>query len=171
MKAAKDKIKSLAEIVRIAKNAKRRGLTIVTTNGAFDLLHVGHARSLEKAKSLGDLLIVGINSDSSVRTHKDKSRPIVAARERAEIVASLAAVDYVFIFNTPNPIPWLRELKPDIHVKGKDRKMGEIIEKEAVEEKDGKIVLLPHDRRHSTTALIEKIKGLSRPRIRSRNTP
>lgn len=156
----RSKIQSLAAVVAAANRARRAGKKIVTTNGAFDLLHVGHVRNLQKAKSLGDVLIVGVNSDASVRTHKDKSRPIVPERERAEIVAALGAVDHVFIFTSPNPIPWLRKIKPHVHVKGADRKLSQIVEKSTVEKNGGKIFRMPLTKNHSTTKLIERIKTI-----------
>src|SRR3989338_3393543 len=104
-------IKKFSEILKIARKAKRQGLKIVTTNGVFDLLHIGHIRNLEFAKSLGDILIVGVNSDASVRAYKGKNRPIVPEIERALIVASLKSVDYVFIFEEKDPISWLKEIK------------------------------------------------------------
>jgi rfaE bifunctional protein nucleotidyltransferase chain/domain len=160
------KIKSLREIEKIARRARARGQKIVTTNGAFDLLHVGHIDSLEKAKALGDVLIVGVNSDKSVRTHKDPSRPIVPERERAAMVASLKPVDHVFIFSTPTPIPWIKKIKPHVHAKGADRTMDQIVERFAVEENGGKIVLVPYLKRHSTTGLIEKVKKIVERRPR-----
>lgn len=158
MKPQSPKIKSLAEIVAIARRAKRAGKRIVTTNGAFDLLHVGHVHNLQKARAAGDILIVGINSDQSVRTHKDRTRPIIPARERAEVVAALHAVDYVFIFRTPNPIPWLEKIRPDVHAKGADRTHREMPEAAAVGKYGGKIARIPYLKNHSTTAIIEKIK-------------
>lgn len=149
------KIQSFSQILKAVRRAKKKGLTVVTTNGCFDLLHIGHVRSLEQAKSYGDLLIVGINSDHSVRAIKGPDRPLVPARERAELIASLTAADHVFIFNTATPIPWLSKIKPHIHVKGADRKPNQIIERTTVEKHGGVIRQTPSIR--STTALIEKI--------------
>ncbi len=157
MKTSRRKVRSLSEALRITRRAKAAGKKVVTTNGCFDILHVGHIRYLEKAKSLGDILIVGVNSDRSVRRNKGKGRPIVPSRERAEVIASLKPVDAVFIFNDTIPNSWLAKLKPHIHVKGIDRKMSEIVEKNVVEKHGGRIVLTPLAKGKSTTNVIEKI--------------
>ena len=153
-----NKVKNLAGVVAFVKAEKRKGKKIVTTNGCFDILHVGHVRSLAAARALGDVLVVGINSDASVRALKGENRPIVSERERAEIVAALGSVDAVFIFDEKDPRTWLSKLKPAIHVKGGDRKMEEIIERDIVEKNGGTVVLLPIRKGKSTTNLIEKIK-------------
>ena len=155
------KIYTLAEIKKIVEKARKEKMSIVATNGCFDILHVGHVRNFEEAKKLGDVLIVGINSDASVRNNKGPSRPIVPAKERAEIVASLKPVDFVFIFSGRTPFAWIRTLKPDIHIKGG----GEDIKrhpdypkhKDTVEKAGGKMVLLKHHDGRSTSALIKKI--------------
>lgn len=155
------KIYTLAEIKKIVEKARKEKKSIVATNGCFDILHVGHVRNFEEAKKLGDILIVGINSDASVRNNKGPSRPIVPEKERAEIVASLKPVDYVFIFSGRTPFAWIHTLKPDIHVKGG----GEDIKthpdypkhKDTVEKAGGKMVLLKHHDGLSTSAIIEKI--------------
>jgi len=154
-----EKIKSLGEIVKIAKLARDKGLKVVTTNGCFDLIHVGHIRNLERAKSLGDILIVGINSDNSVKKLKGKSRPIVAAKERAEVIGALSPVDYVFIFGDLAPTNWIAKIKPDIHVKGGDRKIHEIVERHILKKIGAKLIFLPIIKGSSTSALIEKIKN------------
>jgi D-beta-D-heptose 7-phosphate kinase/D-beta-D-heptose 1-phosphate adenosyltransferase len=175
---ARDKIRTLDEIARIARRARAAGRTVVTTNGCFDLLHVGHIRNLEAAKARGDLLIVGVNSDASVRTYKEPMRPVVPARERAEVLAALAAVDYVFTFNDTVPNRWLRKLRPNIHVKGSDRALADIVERHVVADIGGKLVLLPVFKGHSTTALIARIRRSARagvpapsPGNRSSRTP
>ncbi|HEY5220736.1 MAG TPA: adenylyltransferase/cytidyltransferase family protein [Candidatus Paceibacterota bacterium] len=160
MKQSCTKIKSISEIAAIAKRAKRTGKTVVTTNGAFDLLHIGHVRNLQMAKSAGDILIVGVNSDRSVRTRKDKTRPIVPEVERAEVIAALEAVDYVFIFSTPDPIPWLEKIRPNVHAKGADRTIDQIVELSAVKKHGGKILRVPYIKGHSTSNIIKKIKSL-----------
>lgn len=155
------KIHTLKEVLEIAETARNAGKTIVATNGCFDIIHIGHVRNLEAAKALGDLLIVGINSDASVRIGKGYSRPIVSEQERAEVIASLKAVDYVFIFNERTPFSWISELRPDIHTKGG----GEDIvshpdfakQKDVVEAGGGTLVLTPHHGGHSTTSIVEKI--------------
>ncbi len=152
------KVKLLSEIIKIASKAKKEGKKIVTTNGCFDLFHIGHAKSLEKAKSYGDLLIVGVNSDKSVRDNKGMGRPIIPAKERVGIIASLAAVDYVFLFNSKTASPWIEKIKPHFHIKGADRKINEIVEREAIEKNGGKIILTPYIK--STTDIIKKIQEL-----------
>lgn len=159
LKAIRNKIVSLQEAARIAARMRTRGKTIVTTNGTFDLLHAGHVDSVARAKNLGDVLFVGINSDTSVRRYKGPTRPIVPARERAFMLAALSCVDYVFIFSTDTPVPWIRKIRPHVHAKGSDRTMREVVEKEAVELVGGHVVLLPHTKRHSTTRLIARARA------------
>jgi rfaE bifunctional protein nucleotidyltransferase chain/domain len=158
MPNSKNKIYSFAAAEALVGDAKRKRKKIVTTNGCFDILHVGHLRSLVAAKALGDVLVVGINSDASVRALKGKNRPVVGERERAEIIASLKPVDAVFIFSEKDPRKWLAKLKPDVHAKGSDRTMDEIVEKDVVERGGGKIVRLSLKKGKSTTNIIEKIK-------------
>jgi rfaE bifunctional protein nucleotidyltransferase chain/domain len=150
---------SFAAIRQLVKKARQRGLTVVTTNGCFDILHTGHARYLEWAKRQGDVLIVGVNSDASVRKLKGAGRPINPQTERAEIVAALRPVDAVFIFDSETPEQWLAALKPDIHVKGADRSMQEIIEKETVEKNGGIIKRAPYHKGRSTSALVKKVRS------------
>jgi rfaE bifunctional protein nucleotidyltransferase chain/domain len=159
MAKTKNKMHSLAAAEAFVRDAKRKGKKVVTTNGCFDILHVGHIQSLMAAKALGDVLVVGINSDASVRALKGKNRPVVGERERAEIIASLKPVDAVFIFGEKDPRKWLAKLKPDVHAKGSDRTMDEIIEKDVVERSGGKIVRLSLKKGRSTTNIIEKIKN------------
>ncbi|MCR4328850.1 MAG: D-glycero-beta-D-manno-heptose 1-phosphate adenylyltransferase [Patescibacteria group bacterium] len=151
------KIKALVEITRIAKNARAKKKKVVTTNGCFDILHIGHIRNLSFAKSKGDILIVGVNSDASVRALKGKLRPIVPARERAEMIAALHTVDYVFIFRETTPFKWLEILKPDIHIKGGDRRIEEITERNLVIAQGGKVVLCPVTQGRSTSKIITRI--------------
>ena len=153
----RNKVITFSEAVRMTHRAKAAGKKVVTTNGCFDIMHVGHARYLKYAKSLGDVLIVGINSDRSVKENKGPLRPIVPERERAEMLVSLEAVDGVFIFDEKTPTAWLSELKPHIHVKGADRKMSEIVEKDAVGKNGGKIVRAPYLKGKSTTNIVKKI--------------
>jgi len=158
MAKIKDKPKNLKAVAAFVRREKRKGKKIVTTNGCFDILHVGHIRSLAAAKKLGDILIVGINSDTSVRALKGNDRPIVPEEERAEVIAALEPVDAVFIFGEPDPRPWLAKLKPHVHAKGSDRSMNEIVEKDVVEAGGGKVVLLPLRKGRSTTDIVKKIK-------------
>ena len=157
MTPAHKKIRSIAALLSLVRNAKKRGKIIVTTNGCFDILHIGHARNLAFAKSLGNILIVGVNSDASVRALKGSKRPILPARERAELLASLAHVDYVFVFGGKTPQAWLQKIKPHIHVKGRDRRLKEMVEKDTVEHHGGKILFAPYEKGHSTSEIIKRI--------------
>ena len=158
LKASRTNVLPLATILKLVKNAKTRGQRVVTTNGSFDILHTGHVSNLNFAKKQGDILIVGINSDSSVRRNKGPGRPLTPARERAEIIASLKPVDAVFMYEELTPVKWIKILKPHIHVKGADRTMAEIVEKEAVESVGGKVVRAPYLKNKSTTGIIAKIR-------------
>ncbi|MDO8515948.1 MAG: pantoate--beta-alanine ligase [bacterium] len=165
VKQARGKIKSLAEISRIAKRARAQEKKIVTTNGTFDILHAGHVRIFEFAKSQGDILIVGVNSNKSVKAYKGDKRPVVDERDRAELVAALASVDYVFIFNSKTPVPWLPKIRPHVHVKGADW-LGVYKGKPYVEEPilykiGAKFKIFPVIKGRSTTNIIERIKKLS----------
>ncbi|MBU6500550.1 MAG: D-glycero-beta-D-manno-heptose 1-phosphate adenylyltransferase [Patescibacteria group bacterium] len=161
MQTSAAKIKTIKELIKIVGKAKSEGKIIVTTNGCFDILHVGHTNYLENAKNMGDILIVGLNSDKSVKRNKGDKRPIVGEKERAKVIAALTAVDYVFIFNEETPKPWLLKIKPHIHVKGGDYGYGQnLIEKKLVEKYGGRMALAPHVKNRSTTKLIKKIKNL-----------
>lgn len=142
---------------RIRKDGKK----LVTTNGCFDILHVGHVRILKEARSLGDILLVGINSDDSVKRLKGPQRPINNANSRAEILLSLKCVDYVTIFDEGTPVEFLSIVKPDIHVKGSDYKPEDLEETPVVEAGGGKIHILSLVPGHSTTGLVEKLKANS----------
>lgn len=156
---ASRKIKSRLEIGHIAKSLKSEGDKIVFTNGCFDVLHLGHVRYLKEAKKLGDVLVIGLNSDSSVKKLKGPSRPYVTDHERAEILASLESVDYVTIFDETRPDNLINAIKPDIHVKGGDYKMEELPERHLVEKLGGKVIVIPPTKGRSTTNIIEKILG------------
>lgn len=153
------KIVTIQGAARIANAARKSGKKVITTNGCFDIIHVGHVRNLKAARKLGGLLMVGVNSDASVRQNKGDLRPIVPARERAEVLAALACVDYVFVFSGKSPIPWMKKICPSIHVKGRgsERSPAFAAEKSAVEEGGGRVFLAPQTARRSTTALIETI--------------
>jgi len=150
------KILPLSGILARVKAARRQGKRIVTTNGCFDILHPGHLAYLSQARGLGDLLIVGVNSDQSVRRNKEKGRPINSEATRTAMLAGLSAVDYVFVFGQKDPRPFLKRIKPDIHVKGGDYR-GRILEQDVVEQNGGKVKLLKLVPGVSTTALIRKI--------------
>lgn len=157
MKMTKEKIKTLEELKEIIKKLKKQNKKIVTTNGVFDILHLGHVKYLEEAKKLGDVLIVAINSDSSTKQIKGPKRPINNQEARAQVLSALEFVDFIVIFNETDPIKILLEIKPNIHVKGGDYKINQIIEKDIVEKNNGKIVLIPEIKGYSTTDLINKI--------------
>ena len=135
-----------------------RGLRLVFTNGVFDLLHVGHLRYLEAARSLGDRLLVAINSDRTVRELKGSDRPITNEDERAEILASLRHVDYVTIFDDISPRSLIARLLPDVLVKGGDYQLHEIHGREEVEAAGGKVVSLPFVDGASTTSIIDRMR-------------
>lgn len=152
------KIKSLSALVRIVRQAKARGRTIVFTNGCFDLLHVGHVTLLERAKRLGDLLIVAINSDQSMRALKGPTRPIVAQRDRALVVAALESVDYVTVFSQLTPERLIARLRPQILVKGRDWGASEIVGRQVVEANGGRVIRVPLLKGHSTSRLVKRIR-------------
>ena len=144
-------------ILRFA-HANRNGRKIVFTNGCFDLLHPGHIRSLEYARSLGDALIVAINSDASVRQLKGQGRPVIPERERAEILAALECVDAVLIFDDLTPQRVIAALLPDVLVKGGDWPGNQIIGREEVEAAGGRVVSVPVVPGYSTTEILKKIR-------------
>ncbi|MBU1207220.1 MAG: D-glycero-beta-D-manno-heptose 1-phosphate adenylyltransferase [Proteobacteria bacterium] len=152
------KIKNLSQMKTIVNRLKARRKKIVFTNGCFDLLHVGHIRYLQKAKSLGDILIIGLNTDRSVKTIKGKNRPIVPEKERAEVLSALEFVDYVILFDDLDPLHLIEALKPDVLVKGADWSKDRIIGREIVENLGGRVVRVPMVAGASSTGLIEKIK-------------
>jgi rfaE bifunctional protein nucleotidyltransferase chain/domain len=148
----------LEELKSIAAELKRQGRTIVFTNGCFDLLHVGHVRYLSLAKSEGDVLVVGLNSDRSVRALKGPDRPVQRQEDRAEILAALRAVDYVVIFDEPTPIELILALRPDVLVKGEDWQEKDIVGADEVRSWGGRVVRASFVPGASTTGLIERMK-------------
>jgi len=136
---------------------KREGKRIVFTNGCFELLHIGHVRYLSAAKAEGDILVVGVNSDRSVREIKGQSRPVVPENERTEVLASLACIDFVTLFDEPDPLVTIRTLMPDVLVKGADWEEDAIVGKDVVEANGGRVVRIPLTQGASTTGIIEKI--------------
>jgi rfaE bifunctional protein nucleotidyltransferase chain/domain len=131
---------------------------IVFTNGCFDLLHRGHVELLERARSLGDLLVVGVNSDASVRRLKGERRPLVGERDRARVLAALEAVDFVVVFEEDTPLETIRDLEPDVLVKGAEYGDGEIVGAALVEARGGRVERVAMLNGYSTTALIERIR-------------
>lgn len=140
--------------------SKNKDLKIVATNGCFDILHVGHVRSLQKAKTFGDMLVVGINSDKSIRTNKGDSRPINNESHRIEVIASLSCVDIVTIFDELTAEKFLELIKPDIYVKGSDYNLEDLPEAKLVRKYNGKVIGIPIVPNQSTTSVIDKIKQL-----------
>ncbi len=143
-------------IARVAI-ARKNGARVVLANGCFDLLHVGHVRYLEGARALGDILIVGINSDEQVRTLKGAGRPFMPERERAEIIASLRAVDIVTIFNEPNVEALIRAIRPDIHAKGTDYTVETVPERDVVLSLGGRVAIVGDPKDHSTTEMLGRV--------------
>ena len=137
---------------------KRNGRKIVFTNGCFDLIHPGHIRGFEQARQLGDALIVGLNSDSSVRQSKGPTRPVIPEQERAEILSALEAVDAVIIFNEPTPREVISRLLPDVLVKGGDWPGDQIVGREEVEAAGGRVVSISFVPGYSTTRILQKIR-------------
>jgi len=152
------KIKNLSELKNIISKLKKEGKKIVFTNGCFDILHIGHIRCLKEAKKHGDILVVGLNSDSSVRRLKGENRPYIEEKERAEIISSLEMVDYVIIFDEDTPLKIIKELKPDVIVKGGDYKEKDVVGGDFVKRYGGKVVIAPLVKGRSTSLLVEKIK-------------
>ncbi len=154
----KNKIKTAKEIGDISRKLKNEGKIIVTTNGCFDILHVGHLYSFERAKSLGDVLIVLLNSDESTKRIKGEKRPIIPQGQRAEILSALSDVDYVVIFDEDRPFELLKIIKPDKHIKGwKILSESGKKEKELVESLDGEYIAVDLKKDISTTNIINKI--------------
>jgi len=162
IRRAASKVKSLAAAVRAARAAQRAGRRVVFTNGCFDLLHQGHIRYLERARALGDLLVVAINSDASVRRLKGPGRPVVAAAQRAEVLAALEVVDAVLIFDEPDPERVIRAIGPDVLVKGGDWTVDRIVGAGFVQSRGGLVRSLPYVAGTSTTELIRRIAAARR---------
>ncbi|MEE8152356.1 MAG: D-glycero-beta-D-manno-heptose 1-phosphate adenylyltransferase [candidate division NC10 bacterium] len=152
------KLKTLEELVAIRHDLGRQGKQVVFTNGCFDLLHRGHVRFLGQAKSLGDVLIVAVNSDSSVRTLKGPDRPVMSHAERAELLAALAAVDYVLIFEDVDPEKLIRALEPDLLVKGGDWPVDHVVGRQIVESRGGRVCTLPYVEGASSSQLLQRIR-------------
>jgi rfaE bifunctional protein nucleotidyltransferase chain/domain len=146
------------EARQFAAAARVAGRRVVFTNGVFDLLHPGHVRYLQQARALGDLLIVGLNSDRSVRANKGPERPITTEDERAEVLAALASVDAVTIFDEDTPHPVIGDIQPDIRVKGAEWAPDAIVGRDIVEGRGGAVVRVPVEQGHSTTSIVERIR-------------
>ena len=154
---AATKVKSLRAAIRVVRQAQAAGQRVVFTNGCFDLLHRGHTRYLEQARALGDLLVVAVNSDASVRQLKGVGRPIVPDAERAEVLAALASVDLVLIFDDLNPGRVIRSVQPDVLVKGGDWPVNQIVGSDFVRSLGGRVRSLPYVKGASTSELIRRV--------------
>jgi rfaE bifunctional protein nucleotidyltransferase chain/domain len=156
------KIKSLEELKTIVAEARILGRTIVLANGCFDLIHAGHIRYLQSAKTLGDVLILGLNTDAGVTALKGKGRPLQSEADRAEILASLDCVDYVLLFDAPTVDGILKELRPDVHAKGTDYTEESVPERETVRAYGGRVAIVGDPKEHATRNLMQTILSKSR---------
>jgi D-beta-D-heptose 7-phosphate kinase/D-beta-D-heptose 1-phosphate adenosyltransferase len=154
------KIVSRDELVELTGREKRNGRTVVFTNGCFDLLHPGHVRCLAEARALGDLLVVAVNSDRSVRGNKGPERPLVGEHDRAEVIAALASVDYVTIFDEPTPLELIARILPGVLVKGADWAPDQVVGREEVEAAGGRVLSIPLAPGYSTTRIVQRIREL-----------
>ena len=150
---------SADELARLIQGDRAEGRRIVLTNGCFDVLHRGHTRYLNQAKQLGDVLVVALNSDESVRRLKGPDRPINSVADRAGVIAALSCVDYVTVFDTPTPIPLIEKLRPEIYAKGGDYTPEMLAETEAVERFGGTVAILDYVPDLSTTAVVQRIRN------------
>lgn len=155
----RQKVMSVAEAVAFVEQGRHPGKKIVFTNGVFDLLHPGHVRYLQDARREGDALIVGVNSDRSVRAIKGPTRPLNPEHERAEVLAALACVDAVVVFDEDDPHQIISRLQPDVLAKGADWKLEAIIGREIVEARGGRVTRIPLAEGYSTSAIITKIRN------------
>lgn len=154
----------LTELIRIRRSLRRRGKVVVFTNGTFDILHRGHVEYLAAAKALGDVLVVGLNTDASIRKIKGKGRPINPNRDRAAVLCALASVDYVSFFGGDTPIRIIRSLVPDVLVKGADWKEDAIVGREVVTSHGGTVHRIRLTRGRSTTNVIQRVLQSHDPR-------
>jgi len=153
-----DKIKTVDQIAAIAAEAKKNGRSVVFTNGCFDLLHRGHVHILRQAKAAGDLLIVGMNSDRSVKSIKGPARPILPEIDRVELIAAMEMVDYVVLFDEPDPYQLIATIKPNVLAKGGDWSSDKIVGADIVERDGGRVAVIPYLKGFSTTEIIERIR-------------
>jgi len=154
----KSKIKTLPDTKNEVKKLQQQGKKIVFTNGCFDILHAGHVDIFQQARELGDALVVAINSDSSIKKIKGEKRPVVPQEQRMQVVAALESVDFVVVFSEEDPLKVIKEIQPDILVKGGDWEVETIIGREIVEKKGGKVCSIPLMEGISTTNIIEVVK-------------
>ena len=160
VRVVKEKIRSREELKDEVGRLKAGGKKIVFTNGCFDILHVGHTRYLGEAKKLGDVLIVAVNSDSSVKAIKGEKRPLVPEAERVEVIASLEVVDFATVFVEETPVALIEELEPDVIVKGGDWDEKDVAGRESVKKWGGKVAIIPQVEGVSTTNVVEKIRKI-----------
>jgi D-beta-D-heptose 7-phosphate kinase/D-beta-D-heptose 1-phosphate adenosyltransferase len=153
------KLKTLSEVAAIAAQARQKGQRVVFTNGCFDLLHRGHVHILREARASGDLLIVGINSDTSVRSIKGPLRPILPQTDRIELIAAMEMVDYVVLFDEPDPYRVIAAIKPNVLAKGGDWSAEKIVGADIVEQNGGRVAVIPYLPGFSTTEIIERIRN------------
>jgi len=153
------KIISQEELIQVTAREKRAGRRVVFTNGCFDLLHPGHVRCLAEARALGDVLVVAINSDRSVRGNKGPERPLVPEQDRSEVLAALASVDYVTIFDEPTPRELIARVLPSVLVKGADWALDQVAGREEVEAAGGCVVSIPLTPGYSTTNIVRRIRN------------
>lgn len=142
------------------EDLRKEGKKIAFTNGCFDILHVGHVRYLREAKKTADVLVLALNSDSSVRSIKGEKRPLVPEQERAEVLAALEFIDFVTIFPESTPLELIKYLKPDVLIKGGDWPEEKVVGREEIKEWGGKVTIIPEVEGKSTTNIVEKIKNL-----------
>jgi D-beta-D-heptose 7-phosphate kinase/D-beta-D-heptose 1-phosphate adenosyltransferase len=153
------KLKNLGELAAIASEARRAGKTVVFTNGCFDLLHRGHVHILREARAMGDILIVGVNSDRSVRGIKGPKRPILGETDRSELIAAMEMVNYVVLFDEADPRKLIEAIKPDVLAKGGDWGPDGVVGADIVERTGGKVAVIPYLKGFSTTEIIERIRN------------
>ncbi len=159
---ARDKVKDRAELPSLLRSLRSGGRRVVFTNGCFDLLHPGHVRYLEAARALGDILVVAVNSDQSVRRLKGDGRPVLKEGDRCEMVAALHCVDLVTVFGEDTPYEIVQELEPDVLVKGGDWPLDQIVGRGTVESRGGRVVAIAFEQGYSTTRIIDRIRGTDR---------
>jgi D-beta-D-heptose 7-phosphate kinase/D-beta-D-heptose 1-phosphate adenosyltransferase len=155
----RNKLKSVAEIISITAEARKKGLKVVFTNGCFDLLHRGHVHILRQAKAAGDLLIVALNSDRSVSRIKGPRRPVMPETDRVELIAAMEMVDYVVVFDEPDPYKLIDAIRPNVLAKGGDWKIEEVVGADIVERDGGQIAVIPYLKGFSTSEIIERIRN------------
>jgi D-beta-D-heptose 7-phosphate kinase/D-beta-D-heptose 1-phosphate adenosyltransferase len=155
----KNKVKSLDELKTLREKLRLEGKTTVFTNGCFDVLHSGHIHIFRQAKECGDILIVAVNDDRSVRNLKGPSRPVFPLEERLEVLEAIESVDYLISFSEPTPRELIQALLPDVLVKGGDWRIDEVVGREEVEGAGGKVVLIPYLPGRSSSEILNKIKG------------